>query len=51
MYNYIFLKNTKELNKNFENKNNNFKIDTIKLLTNYLKKLKIKLIYDTSRLL
>ena len=37
--------------KNFENKNNNFKINSIKNLENYLKKLKNKLIYDTSRLL
>ena len=35
-----FPKNIKELNKSFENKNNTFKIDTIKSLTNYFKKLK-----------
>ena len=34
-----FPKNIKELNKNFEN-NNNFKINSIKLLINYFKKLK-----------
>ena len=38
-YNKIFPKNIKELDKSFENKNNKFKIDTIKLLTNYFKKL------------
>ena len=38
--NKIFLKNIKELNKSFENKNNNFKIDTIKLLINCFKKVK-----------
>ena len=37
--NKFFPKNTKELNKKFENKNN-FKLDSIKLLTNYFKKLK-----------
>ena len=37
--------------KNLENKNNNFKINGIKNLENYFKKLKNKLIYDTSRLL
>ena len=35
-----FPKITKELNKNFENENNNFKINSIELLTNYFKKLK-----------
>ena len=34
-----FPKNIK-LNKNFENENNNFKINSIELLTNYFKKLK-----------
>ena len=43
-----FPKNIKELNKNFENKNNSFKINSIELLTNYFKKLKNKLIYDYS---
>ena len=38
--NKIFPKNVLELNKIFENKNNNFKIDSIKLLTNYFKKIK-----------
>ena len=38
--NKIFPKNINELNKSFENKNNTFKIDTIKSLTNYFKKLK-----------
>ena len=42
MYNneLYFPKNIKELNKSLGNKNNKFKIDTIKLLTNYFKKLK-----------
>ena len=40
MYKLYFPKNIKELNKNFENKNNKFKIDTIKSSTNYFKKLK-----------
>ena len=37
-----FPKNIKELNKNFENKNNNnnFKIDSVKLLKDYFSKLK-----------
>ena len=35
-----FQKNLKELNKRFQNKNNNFKIDSIKLLINYFEKLK-----------
>ena len=35
-----FPKNIKELNINFENNNNNFKINSIELLTNYFKKLK-----------
>ena len=54
MYNnrLYFPNNIEELNKSFENKNNKFKIDTIKSLTNYFKKLrKNKLIYYTSRLL
>ena len=38
-YNKIFPKNIKELNTPFKNKNNNFKIDSIKLLTNYFNKL------------
>ena len=47
----IVPKNILELNKKIEDKNN-FRIDTIKSLTNYFKKLKNKLIYDiTSRLL
>ena len=37
--NKFFPKNIKELNKKFENKNNKFKIDTVKLLTNCFKKL------------
>ena len=40
MYKLYFTKNIKELNKNFENKNNNFKINSIKNLENYFKKLK-----------
>ena len=40
MYKLYFPKNIKELDKSFENKNSKFKIDTIKLLTNYFKKLK-----------
>ena len=32
--------NIKELNKNFENKNSNFKIDSVKNLENYYKKFK-----------
>ena len=53
MYNIklYFPKNIKELNKDFENKNNNFKINSIRNLENYFKKLKNKSIYDTSRLL
>ena len=35
-----FPKNIKELNKNFENKNNNFKIDSVKLLKDYFSKSK-----------
>ena len=43
-------RNILELNKKFENENNNFKIHSIHSLTNYFKKLKNKLIYDiTSR--
>ena len=38
--NKIFPKNIKELNKIFENKNNKFKIDTIKSLTFYFRKLR-----------
>ena len=41
----IFPKNIKELNTPF---NNNFKLDSIKSLINYFKKLKNKLIYDYS---
>ena len=37
--NKIFPKNIKELDKNYVNKNNKFKIDTVKSLTNYFKKL------------
>ena len=53
MYNIklYFPKNIKELNRDFENKDNNFKINSIKTLENYFKKLKNKSIYDTSRLL
>ena len=40
MYKLYFPKNIKELNKNFENKNNNFKINSIKNLENYFYKLK-----------
>ena len=40
MYKLYFPKNIKELNKNFENKNNNFKINSIRNLENYFKKLK-----------
>ena len=40
MYKLYFTKNIKELNKNFENENNNFKINSIKNLENYFKKLK-----------
>ena len=40
MYKLYFPKNIKELNKNFENENNNFKINSIKNLENYFKKLK-----------
>ena len=36
MYKLYFPKNIKK----FENKNNNFKINSIELLTNYFKKLK-----------
>ena len=36
----FFPKNIHELIKKFENKNNNFKIDSIKSLTNYFSKLK-----------
>ena len=35
-----FPKNIKELNKNFEDKDDNFKINSIKNLENYFKKLK-----------
>ena len=35
----FFPKNVLDLNKNFENENNNFKIDNVKSLTNYFKKL------------
>ena len=35
-----FFQRILELNKKFENNNNNFKIDSIKSLTNYFKKLK-----------
>ena len=38
MYKLYFSKNIKELNRNFENKNNNFKINSIKNLENYFKK-------------
>ena len=38
--NKIFPKNLKELNTNYENTNNNFKIDSIKSLTDYFNKLK-----------
>ena len=40
MYKLYFPKNIKELNKNFENKNNKFKINSIQNLENYFKKLK-----------
>ena len=40
MYKLYFPKNIKELNKNFENQNKNFKINSIKNLENYFKKLK-----------
>ena len=40
MYKLYFPKNIKELNKNFENKNSNFKINSIKNLQTYFKKLK-----------
>ena len=40
MYKLYFPKNIKELNKNFENRNDNFKINSIKNLENYFKKLK-----------
>ena len=40
MYKLYFPKNIKELNKNFENENNNFKINSITNLENYFKKLK-----------
>ena len=42
MYNnkLYFPKNLKELNTSFEDKNNNFRINTIKSLTNYFNKLK-----------
>ena len=40
-YNKIFPKNIKELNTPFNNdKNNNFKLDSIKSLINYFNKLK-----------
>ena len=38
--NQFFPKNIHELTKKFENRNNNFKIDSIKSLTNYFSKLK-----------
>ena len=37
MYKLHFPKNIKKSNKNFENKNNNFKINSIKNLENYLR--------------
>ena len=37
MYKLYFPKNIKELNKNFENKNKNFRINSIKNLENYFK--------------
>ena len=40
MYKLYFPKSIKELNQNFENKNNNFKINNIRNLENYFKKLK-----------
>ena len=40
MYKLYFPKNIKESIKNFENKNNNFKINSIKNLENYFKKFK-----------
>ena len=40
MYKLHFPKSIKELNKNFENKNNNFNINSIKNLENYFKKLR-----------
>ena len=40
MYKLYFPKNIKELNKNFENKKSNFKINSIKNLENHFKKLK-----------
>ena len=36
----FFPRSIKELNINFENKNNNFKIDSFKLLKDYFSKLK-----------
>ena len=40
MYNKLYFpKNIKELNKDYKNKNNKFKINTTKSLTNYFKKL------------
>ena len=36
----FFPKNIYELTKKFENKKNNFKVDSIKTLTNYFSKLK-----------
>ena len=41
--NQFFPKNIYELTKKFENENNNFKIDSIKSLTNYFSKLKKKI--------
>ena len=38
--NKLFPKNLKELNTEYENKNNNFKIDTVESFTNYFNKLK-----------
>ena len=40
MYKLYFPKNIKELNKNYENKNNNFRINSIENLENYFEKLK-----------
>ena len=37
---FTFKFKIKELNKKFENKNNNFKINSIELLTDYFKELK-----------
>ena len=40
MYKLYFPRKIKELNNNFKNKNNNFKINSIKNLENYFKKFK-----------